>query len=165
MFGLFKKKSPKASVELYSICDGTFKKIEQVNDVVFSEKVMGDGFAVTPKSGKVSVCSPVKGKILSVFPTKHAITIETVDGIEVIVHMGIDTVELQGEGFDIHIAEGQDVDQNTVLAIMDTDLITSKEKVTDIIIVFPNLEDKNQHLDIPVKTDVLMSESLGYIID
>lgn len=165
MFGLFKKKSPKPSVELYAICDGTFKKIEQVNDAVFSEKMMGDGFAITPKSGKVSVCSPIQGKIVSIFPTKHALTIETPDGTEVIIHMGIDTVELKGEGFDIHATEGQDVDQNTIIASMDTDLITNKEKITDIIVAFPNLEDKNKCLDIPTKKDVLISESLGRIID
>ncbi|WP_392561925.1 PTS glucose transporter subunit IIA [Orbus sturtevantii] len=140
MFGLFKKK--KKSVELFAVCDGTFKSIEKVNDTVFADKIMGDGFAVSPTSGKVSVNSPIKGKILSIFPTKHAITFVTDEGIEGLVHMGIDTVALKGDGFVVDVEEGQKVDQNTRLAQMDVDFIAQQNKDCDIIVVFTNLDNK-----------------------
>lgn len=139
MFGLFKKK--KKQVELFSVCEGTFKTIDQVNDPVFADKIMGDGYAITPVDGKVQVNSPIKGKVMSIFPTKHAITFVTDEGIEGLIHMGIDTVALKGEGFNVYIEEGQSVDQNTLLADMDIDFVTAQGKDRDIIIVFTNLEE------------------------
>lgn len=160
MFGLFKKKQKQ--VALFSVCDGTFKSIEKVNDTVFADKIMGDGFAVTPVSGKVSIHSPIKGKVMSIFPTKHAITFVTDEGVEGLVHMGIDTVALKGEGFTIHVQEGQSVDQNTVLAEMDIDFIVEQGKDIDVITVFTNLDD-NKKLVISQTGDVKKTDSLGCI--
>lgn len=160
MFGLFKKK--KKSVELFAVCDGTFKSIEKVNDTVFADKIMGDGFAVTPVSGKVNVNSPIKGKILSIFPTKHAITFMTDEGVEGLVHMGIDTVALKGDGFVVDVQEGQKVDHNTRLAEMDVELITQQGKDCDIIVVFTNLED-NKKLVISQSGEVKIGQQIGTI--
>ncbi|MCT6875315.1 PTS sugar transporter subunit IIA [Frischella perrara] len=160
MFGLFKKK--KKQVELFSVCEGTFKSIEQVNDPVFSGKVMGDGYAITPVDGKVQVYSPIKGKVMSIFPTKHAITFVTDEGIEGLIHMGIDTVALKGDGFNVHVQEGQTVDQNTLLADMDVDFITEQGKDRDIIMVFTNLEE-NQKVAINHSGAVNKAQSIGNI--
>lgn len=160
MFGLFKKK--KKQVELFSVCNGTFKPIEKVNDTVFADKIMGDGFAVTPVDGKVQVNSPIKGKVMSIFPTKHAITFVTDEGIEGLVHMGIDTVALKGDGLTIHVEEGQRVDEHTLLADMDVDFITENGKDRDIIIVFTNLAD-NQKIAATQSGDVKKAQLIGNI--
>lgn len=160
MFGLFKKK--KKQVELFSVCEGTFKTIDQVNDPVFADKIMGDGYAITPVDGKVQVNSPIKGKVMSIFPTKHAITFVTDEGIEGLIHMGIDTVALKGEGFNVYIEEGQSVDQNTLLADMDIDFVTAQGKDRDIIIVFTNLEE-SQKIAINQSGAVTKGQSVGNI--
>lgn len=160
MFGLFKKK--KKQVELFSVCDGTFKTIDKVNDPVFADKIMGDGYAITPVAGKVQVNSPIKGKVMSIFPTKHAITFVTEEGVEGLVHMGIDTVALKGEGFNVYVEEGQSVDQNTLLADMDVDFVTEQGKDRDIIIVFTNLEE-NQKIVFNQSSTVTKTQLVGNI--
>lgn len=160
MFGLFKKK--KKQVELFSVCDGTFKTIDKVNDPVFADKMMGDGYAITPVAGKVQVNSPIKGKVMSIFPTKHAITFVTEEGVEGLVHMGIDTVALKGEGFNVYVEEGQSVDQNTLLADMDVDFVTEQGKDRDIIIVFTNLEE-NQKIVFNQSSAVTKTQLVGNI--
>ena len=76
-----------------------------MNDKVFAEKLVGDGYAVIPEDG--NIYAPVSGTVETVFPTKHAIGIQTESGIEVLMHMGIDTVELQDEGFEVKVEKGQ----------------------------------------------------------
>jgi N-acetylglucosamine PTS system EIICBA or EIICB component len=117
--------------------DGRLMPIEEVPDEVFSQKMMGDGFAIMPSSGRV--VSPINGIVKTVFPTKHAIGLETDNGNEVLIHFGIDTVHLQGEGFDIHVEPGSHVEVGQKLADIDFDSI--KEKVPSIAtpIIFTNL--------------------------
>lgn len=86
---------------------GEVISLSEVPDPVFAQKMMGDGIAVIPKDGKV--VSPVKGQIIQVFPTKHAIGIRTKHGLEVLIHVGLDTVELNGEGYEVTVSEGQKV--------------------------------------------------------
>lgn len=160
MFGLFKKK--KKQDELFAVCDGTFKSIDKVNDTVFADKIMGDGFAISPVNGKVNVNSPIKGKIMSIFPTKHAITFVTDEGVEGLVHMGIDTVALKGEGFVIDVEEGQQVNHTTRLAEMDVDFIREQNKDCDIIVVFTNLGDTKK-MNITHSGDVQKAQQIGVI--
>lgn len=131
MFKFLKAKK----VSVYAPCEGTMIPVEKIKDPVFSQKMMGDGFGVEPVTGEIN--SPVKGVITSVFPTKHAITIKTAEGLDVLVHMGIDTVELNGEGFDVLVEEGQKVESNTLIARMDLAKIAQAEKATTVIVVFP----------------------------
>ena len=99
MFGLFKKE--KRDVFTAPVT-GELMPLEALKDGVFSEKMMGDGYAVAPEEGLVY--APISGVISSVFPTKHAIGITSVAGLEVLVHMGLDTVEMDGEPLSlIHI--------------------------------------------------------------
>ncbi|WP_061761697.1 PTS transporter subunit IIBC, partial [Streptococcus pneumoniae] len=90
--------------EVYSVADGQVVALEQVKDPVFAQKMMGDGFAVEPANG--NIVSPVSGTVSSIFPTKHALGIVTEAGLEVLVHIGLDTVSLEGKPFTVHVAEG-----------------------------------------------------------
>ncbi|WP_085505591.1 glucose-specific PTS transporter subunit IIBC [Thalassobacillus devorans] len=118
---------------------GEIMPITEVPDQVFSGKMMGDGFAIKPSDGKV--VSPVNGKILNVFPTKHAIGIQAENGMEILVHIGIDTVKLKGEGFEAMIEEGDEVKQGQELMKVDLDYV--KDNATSIItpVIFTNLQE------------------------
>ncbi|MEQ2691495.1 glucose PTS transporter subunit IIA, partial [Enterococcus faecalis] len=122
--------------ELYSVANGKVIPISEVPDDVFSAKMMGDGFAVVPTDGEVS--TPVAGKITSIFPTKHALGIQTDSGIEVLLHMGLDTVELQGGPFTLHVEEGQVVKQGDKIATIDLAALEQAGKKSDLIVVFTN---------------------------
>ena len=128
-----------ASVEIKMPLTGRLIPITEVPDPVFAEKMMGDGFAIEPTDGKVY--SPVSGKVTNVFPTKHAATFETETGHEVLIHFGLDTVKLGGEGFESHIQQGEEVKAGDL--ILTVDLENVKAKVPSVItpIVFPNLKE------------------------
>ncbi|MEK3856522.1 glucose-specific PTS transporter subunit IIBC [Cytobacillus sp. FSL H8-0458] len=117
---------------------GEIKPITEVPDAVFSGKMMGDGFAIVPAEG--TVVSPVDGKIVNMFPTKHAIGILSDSGREILIHVGIDTVNLKGQGFEALIAENDRVEAGQPLLKVDLDYIG--ENATSIItpIVFTNLQ-------------------------
>ncbi|MFQ3546243.1 glucose-specific PTS transporter subunit IIBC [Halobacillus rhizosphaerae] len=136
-----KAESPvnKGSLKFVSPIKGKVIPITEVPDQVFSGKMMGDGFAIEPEDGKI--VSPVNGKVLNVFPTKHAIGLEADNGMEILVHIGIDTVSLKGEGFTALISEGDEVKQGQ--AMMEVDLDYIKEHATSTVtpIVFTNLRD------------------------
>ncbi|MFC6465001.1 PTS glucose transporter subunit IIA [Marinilactibacillus sp. GCM10026970] len=125
---------------VYNPVKGTVKKISEVNDEMFSKKLMGDGFAVEPDSN--DIYSPIKGKVISVFPSKHAISIKAKGNQDVLIHIGIDTVELNGDGFELNVTEGDTVDYNTKLVSVDFDYVKTNGKETDVIVVFPETEDK-----------------------
>ena len=124
--------------ELYAVANGKLIPISEVADAVFSEKMMGDGFAVIPTSGEIF--APVSGTIASIFPTKHAVGIKTDSGIEVLLHMGINTVDLKGEPFTIYVEEGQHIARGQLIAEVDLAMLAVNEKKTDMIVVFTNGE-------------------------
>ncbi|WP_026582834.1 glucose-specific PTS transporter subunit IIBC [Bacillus sp. J33] len=117
---------------------GEIKPITEVPDAVFSGKMMGDGFAIVPEEG--TVVSPVDGKIVNMFPTKHAIGILSDSGREILIHVGIDTVNLKGQGFETLVAENDRVEAGQPLLKVDLDYIekNATSKITPI--VFTNLE-------------------------
>lgn len=122
--------------EFVAPANGEMIPIDKVEDDVFSQKMMGEGFAVVPENGEIA--SPVAGTIVSVFPTKHAIGIKTDDDIEVLLHMGIDTVDLGGEAFEIKVREGEKVKAGKVVATADLAKIQKAGKMTTMIVVFTN---------------------------
>ena len=95
-FDIFKKKE-KTIVTIYSPINGKVIELKEVPDEAFAQKMVGDGCAIEPDKGVI--CSPIDGQLMNIFPTNHAIIFETVDGLEMIVHFGIDTVKLDGKGF------------------------------------------------------------------
>ncbi|MBS4196295.1 N-acetylglucosamine-specific PTS transporter subunit IIBC [Lederbergia citri] len=120
---------------------GEVVPITDVPDQVFSQKMMGDGFAIIPEKG--TVVSPVDGEILNVFPTKHAIGIQSSQGYEILIHVGIDTVNLKGEGFTIHVNDGEHVSKGQELLTFDLDYI-KKHATSEITpIIFTNLTKLN----------------------
>ena len=131
MFGLFKKEEFKIVVPV----DGMLIPLNEVPDQMFSQKLMGDGFAVIPE-GNIIV-APLSGVAESVFPTGHAVGIKTKDGIECIVHIGLDTVELNGEGFKPLIKQGTKIKAGDPMIEIDRELISSKGYSVTTMVVFP----------------------------
>ena len=124
--------------EVHSVADGQVINIEDVKDPVFSQKMMGDGFAVEPDNGRI--VSPVAGKVTSVFPTKHALGLVTDNGLEVLVHIGLDTVSLEGKPFEVKVSEGQTVAAGDLLVEADLDAIRAAGRETSTIVVFTNAD-------------------------
>lgn len=148
MFKFLKKKELNES--FHSVANGTLIPISSVEDEVFSAKMLGDGYAVKPTDN--NVFAPVNGTVTSIFPTKHAISILTASGLEVLVHMGIDTVSLDGIPFNVLVTEGQTVTPETQLATMDLDELKKTETLSTIVIAITNMEKVSSMTDAPEKT-------------
>lgn len=118
---------------------GELKPITEVPDQVFAGKMMGDGFAIVPVEG--TIVSPVSGKIVNLFPTKHAIGILSDTGREILIHVGIDTVNLKGQGFESLVSENDIVDQGQPLLKVDLDYIKEHATSTITPVVFTNLAE------------------------
>ena len=119
MFGFFKRKE-KENV-IYSPCNGQVVPLTEVPDPVFSEKVLGDGFAVIPAEGKIY--APTDGEVTMVFDTLHAIGLTSSQGTELLIHIGLDTVTLAGEPFTAHVTAGDKVKKGDLLMEVDLDKI------------------------------------------
>lgn len=118
---------------------GEVTPLSEVPDQVFSEKMMGDGIAIKPSQGEVR--APFNGKVQMIFPTKHAIGLVSDSGLELLIHIGLDTVKLNGEGFTLHVEEGQEVKQGDLLINFDLDYIRkhAKSDITPIIVTQGNI--------------------------
>ncbi|NDP53250.1 PTS transporter subunit EIIC [Staphylococcus aureus] len=118
---------------------GEVTPLSEVPDQVFSEKMMGDGIAIKPSQGEVR--APFNGKVQMIFPTKHAIGLVSDSGLELLIHIGLDTVKLNGEGFTLHVEEGQEVKQGDILINFDLDYIRNhaKSDITPIIVTQGNI--------------------------
>ncbi|MFB5232018.1 PTS transporter subunit IIBC [Enterococcus faecium] len=145
--------------ELFTVATGEVIALTDVNDPVFSQKMMGDGFAVIPATGEVT--APLSGKIVSVFPTKHAIGMQTAEGADVLIHMGLDTVQMSQPAFEILVSEGQEVVAGTTIAQMNLDAIKNEGKETTIIVVFT--DDKVNGLTINKLGDTERGTVIGKI--
>lgn len=136
MFSFLKKKQ----VEVFSPVNGEIIELQEVNDPVFSQKMMGEGFAIIPSD--TSIFSPISGSIISIFPTKHALSIRSNNGIDVLLHIGIDTVSLEGKGLYPKVYEGQNVNVGDELIVVDLNYIAEQGKENTVMVVFPDLKDK-----------------------
>ncbi|TDB54876.1 PTS beta-glucoside transporter subunit EIIBCA [Bacillus sp. CBEL-1] len=117
--------------------DGYVMPLEEVPDAVFSSKMMGDGFAITPTNETLT--SPIEGEVVSIFPTKHALGLKTDEGLEILIHVGVETVALKGQGFTCLVEEGQSVKRGTPLLKLDLDYIKENAKSIVTPIIFTNL--------------------------
>lgn len=127
-----------SEITLTAVADGTVEPLENASDPVFSQKMMGEGYFVEPVNGQIY--SPVTGKVSSVFPTKHAIGITTANGLEILLHMGINTVDLGGKPFDLKVVEGQQVTSDTLVADVDLAAIKSAGKETSMMVLVTNMD-------------------------
>ncbi len=134
MFGFFKKKGH----QILSVMDGKVIPISEVEDVAFSEKMLGDGVGIIPADG--TVFSPVNGEIIQIFDTLHAYGIRADDGAEILIHIGINTVELQGKGFKTFVKTGQKVKAGEKIAEVNIDLIKSNGYSTQTPVVITNMD-------------------------
>ena len=134
-----KKEAVSKEVKIYAPLSGEIVNIEDVPDVVFSEKIVGDGIAIRPNGDEI--VAPVNGTIGKIFETNHAFSIESDEGIELFVHFGIDTVELKGEGFTRIAAEGQKVKVGDPVIKFDLALLEEKAKSVLTPVVVSNMDE------------------------
>ena len=129
------------SISIMTPLTGEIVALEQVPDPVFSEKALGDGIAILPEDGKVY--SPVNGVVATVAATKHAYGFQSEDGLDVLVHVGLETVGLNGEGFTVHIKEGDQVKAGDLVAEADLSLLKSKNlNLITPVLICDGMDDK-----------------------
>lgn len=126
-------------MDFISPMEGEILELSEVPDQVFSQKIMGDGIAIDPKDGRI--ISPVDGEILSIFHTKHAIGIKSNTGREILIHLGIDTVKLNGEGIDCHVKMGQKLKKGDLILSFNPEILRTKVPSLITPIVFTNLRE------------------------
>ncbi|MGF7058784.1 PTS sugar transporter subunit IIA [Brassicibacter mesophilus] len=132
MLGFLRKKE----IKIYAPMEGVSMDITKVPDAAFSQKMIGDGIGIEPSDGLV--VAPCKGRVVQIFPTNHALGIISTDGIEILIHIGLDTVELKGEGFRRLVEVGDEVEIGTPLMEVDLNFIKANNKSTISPIVVTN---------------------------
>ncbi|MCJ1668200.1 PTS glucose transporter subunit IIA [Staphylococcus sp. NRL 19/737] len=144
LFG--KSKEVNKETQIYAPLTGEYVKIEDIPDPVFAQKMMGEGFGINPSEGEV--VSPIEGKVDNVFPTKHAIGLKADNGLELLVHIGLDTVQLDGQGFEILVNSGDTVKIGDPLLKFDLEYIRQNAKdVISPIIITNSDQTESIHID------------------
>ncbi|MBE2940537.1 PTS sugar transporter subunit IIA [Anoxybacillus flavithermus] len=138
MFRLFRKREE----VIVSPLTGNVRSLENVPDPVFAQKMMGEGLAIEPTDGVV--VSPIHGEVVQVFPTKHAVGLRSEGGLEILIHVGIDTVHMQGEGFEAYVKAGDRVKAGDLLLSFDLALVQQKAKSSLTPVVITNGEVVNE---------------------
>lgn len=158
--GLFDKFKKKETVEedpgIYSPVAGKVATLESLHDGMFSEKILGDGIVVIPSDGEFKV--PVSGVLESAFPTGHAYGIRTKSGREVLIHIGLDTVEMKGEGFRSYVKQGQEVRMGDKMVSVDLQAV-EKAGYSSATIIIVTSQDKISYR-VPEDTTVKACEKL-----
>ncbi|MBD2576595.1 PTS glucose transporter subunit IIA [Oscillatoria sp. FACHB-1406] len=126
-------------IEIIAPLSGDIVNLEDVPDVVFAEKIVGDGIAIKPSGYKI--VAPVTGTIGNIVETNHAFSITSNDGFEIFVHFGIDTVVLKGEGFKRIAEEGQAVKVGDTILEFDLELLEAKAKSTLTPVIIANIDE------------------------
>lgn len=152
---LFGKKE--SAVQLTAPLNGKVVDITEVPDPVFSQKMMGDGVAIEPTDG--NVVAPFDGEVVSIFPTKHAIGLKTKSGLEVLIHIGLETVNLNGEGFESFVNAGDKVKRGDKLIRFDLDYIREHAKSIITPIILTNGDDKASHVEKTMNVNAKSSET------
>lgn len=154
LLNLFKKEK----LQIFTPVNGEIIPIEKVPDPVFSQKMMGEGIAVMPKEG--NICSPVEGTIIQIAPTKHAIGILAKDGTEILIHIGLETVSLKGEGFRVAVEMGDSVSTGQLLVEVDWEYIREHAKSTVTPIVITNSQEGNKHYSVTDEKDAVIGKTV-----
>lgn len=126
------------TVDFLAPIEGNIVSLDEVDDEVFKSRALGDGFAIKPIGN--NVYSPVDGEIVVLFPTKHAMAIKSVNGIELLIHVGLETVALNGEGFTSHVQQGDSIKKGDLLLSFDHDVIKEKAKSDITPVVITNMD-------------------------
>ncbi|BBK28227.1 PTS glucose transporter subunit IIA [Staphylococcus arlettae] len=154
LFG--KGKEVNKNTEVFAPITGQYIQIEDIPDPVFAQKMMGEGFGVNPSEGEV--VSPIEGKVDNVFPTKHAIGLKAENGLELLVHIGLDTVQLDGEGFEVLVDSGDTVNVGDPILRFDIDYIQKNAKSTNSPIIITN-SDQTSDINFAEATDLIKGET------
>ncbi len=136
MKGLFSVKKGERLAELIAPVNGTVIPESEIPDVAFASGMLGQGFGIIPRDGEIF--SPVNGTVIDVTPTKHAYSIKSDEGAEILIHVGIDTVELKGDGFISEVARGDRISIGTPIAKVDIEKIKSKNFSEIIAVIIIN---------------------------
>ncbi|MEW8971990.1 MAG: PTS glucose transporter subunit IIA [Mesobacillus sp.] len=158
LFGI--KEEQVKTIQLLAPMTGKAVSLSSVPDPVFSEKMMGDGVAIEPSEGVV--VSPVEGEILQVFPTKHAVGIRAKNGAELLIHIGLETVSLNGEGFETHVTQGDKVKEGDKLVTFDLSVISEKAKSTVTPVIITNTD---QAAELKVLTERNVEKGITPILE
>ena len=121
---------------------GDLMPISEVADDTFAQKLLGDGYAVEPTDNEI--VAPVSGEVTSIFPTKHALGLKTASGLEILLHMGINTVEMNGTPFDLHVEKGDQIAAGSAVATVDLAAIKAAGKATTMMVVITNMDHVNK---------------------
>ncbi|MGO3049499.1 PTS glucose transporter subunit IIA [Staphylococcus casei] len=154
LFGKGKEINKDSSI--YAPITGEYVKIEDIPDPVFAQKMMGEGFGVNPTEGEV--VSPIDGKVDNVFPTKHAIGLKAENGLELLVHIGLDTVQLDGEGFEILVESGDTVNVGDPILRFDLEYIKENAKSVISPIIITN-SDNTASISVSEVSSVVKGET------
>ncbi|CAM3169207.1 beta-glucoside-specific PTS transporter subunit IIABC [Streptobacillus ratti] len=147
---------------VYAPISGKIVPLKDVNDTTFSEKLLGEGIAIIPENGKIY--APFDGIVTSIFPTKHAITLTSDDGVELLIHIGLETVKLEGKGFESKISDGDRVTKGQLILEVDLETILSAgyEIITPVIVT--NTQNYLDVLLVPTKDEIIHSNELLAIL-
>lgn len=134
----FQEKTEWEGNEIYSVVDGRLKKLEKVADPAFAQKMLGDGAAIDPQNELI--VAPCEGTITMMYPTLHAFGITNTDGVEILVHIGIDTVRLKGKGFTKYVEQGSHVRPGDKIISFDPRYLHDEDLDLTIMVLFPGLD-------------------------
>lgn len=157
-----KEKVTYASERVYAPASGQLIALDQVDDPVFSTGIMGEGYVIQPTDNQI--LAPVSGEVVMVMDSKHAIGFMTDTGLEVLIHMGIDTVALDGAGFDLKVSQGDQVQAGDEICLMDLEAIKEAGKATDIMVVYTNTADKLHENQIQADAKVTAGQEVGQVL-
>lgn len=161
---LHHESSPVVSARIVSPLEGKVKELSQATDPVFASGVMGQGLVIEPSQGEL--ISPVNGTVTVLFPTKHAIGIVSDEGVELLIHIGMDTVGLEGRGFESHVSQGDHVIVGQKLISFDMNVIKDAGLVTETPVIITNqdaytaLIDGNYPLTIKHGDDLMLAKRI-----
>ncbi|MDR6225726.1 PTS sugar transporter subunit IIA [Desmospora profundinema] len=163
MFKKWLKRGPREVVAVAPV-QGRVVALEEVPDPVFAEKMMGDGVAVEPQEG--ILCAPVDGEVVQLFPTHHAIGIRSAEGLEWLLHIGLETVSMEGEGFSARVKVGDQVKAGDRLIEFSLDRVKEKAKSTITPIIITNMDKVNKletHIKDEVQTgDIILTCTISF---
>lgn len=158
MFGKFKKNK---NVDVHAVSVGVVKPLCEVSDAMFAQGMIGRGIAITPRGSRV--VSPITGTLSVVFPTGHAFGITSEDGLEFLVHIGVDTVSLKGEGFSLLVKQGQSIKAGEPLVDVDYSVLEKHELSTDIMVVVTSTDTVCEVESMLAKdTDITETQAILY---
>ena len=146
------------TAQLVSPLDGQVKPLSQATDPVFSSGVMGQGVVIEPSQGEL--VSPVNGTVTVLFPTKHAVGIVSEEGVELLMHIGMDTVSLDGKGFEAHVAQGDKVVVGQQLISFDTNVIKEAGLITETPVIITNQDNFQADVEGDLPRDIKRGDVL-----